>query len=371
MKQIIILFLALSIHYSNAQSNHELVKKTLQNYIVGSSYNKLDLLESAFSEEATLYLNGRDGFKTYSPKEYIGFFKNSKPGKFNGRYGEILEINVSDDIATAKAEILIPQRQWRYIDLFLLRKFQDGWKIISKTATRQDSNETGDKILFVVSNVDFYPSTQIPTGNSFDEIIIAHKEFTRAGLNIDFVSPKGGAVPLAYLNTSDALQKKSLYNSELMYALKHTKTPDQIHASDYKAIYYVGGGSAMFDTPINKPIQNLAISIYENQNGIVGAVCHGTAGIAFLKTSDGKYLVEGKRVNGFPEDHENKTKAYFKTFPFLIRETIEEHGGKFYFSEPRDTHVEVDGRLVTGQNPSSVKRLTEEIIKLINLNAKS
>lgn len=115
------------------------IEQTLHNYIEGSSYNKLDLLESAFANDATLYLTGRDGvFKVYTPKDYLGFFKNGETGKFNGRDGKILGIEVVKDIATAKVEIAGPERKWVYIDLFLLKKFENGWKIISKTATRVD-----------------------------------------------------------------------------------------------------------------------------------------------------------------------------------------------------------------------------------------
>ena len=126
-----------------ALSTDSLIEKTLQNYIEGSSYNKLDLLESAFAENATLYLTNRDGvFKRYTPKEYVTFFKNREEGEFNGRIGKVLAIETIKDIATAKVEIAGPDRAWVYIDLFLLKKFEDGWKIISKTATRVDDNKT-------------------------------------------------------------------------------------------------------------------------------------------------------------------------------------------------------------------------------------
>jgi len=127
--------------FSNAQSECVQVEKALQNYMEGSSYNKLDMLEQAFTEDATLYLTNRDGiFKRYTPKEYADFFKNKEYGTFNNRYAKVLAIEVVKDIATAKVEIAGPERQWVYIDLFLLKKFEDGWKIISKTATRIDEN---------------------------------------------------------------------------------------------------------------------------------------------------------------------------------------------------------------------------------------
>lgn len=130
------------VQFSNAQSECTQVEDALQKYMEGSSYNKLDLLESAFTDDATLYLTNRDGlFKRYTPKEYSGFFKNREPGTFNERYAKVLAIEVIEDIATAKVEIAGPDRKWVYIDLFLLKKFEDGWKIISKTATRVDKNE--------------------------------------------------------------------------------------------------------------------------------------------------------------------------------------------------------------------------------------
>ncbi|MDE1208173.1 nuclear transport factor 2 family protein [Tenacibaculum larymnensis] len=348
-------------------SDKELIEQTLNNYIEGSSYNKLNILKESFSKDATLYLTGKNGFKQYSPDEYTNFFSPDKKGKFNGRIGEIISIDITKDIATAKVEILIPNRKWRFIDLFLLKKFTNQWKIISKTATRESSNETGNKILFVVSNTDYYLGTAIPTGNSFDEIILAYEMFKDAGFNIDVISPKGGAIPLKYLNTSENKKKEYLYDSDFMYALKNTKKPTHVHSTDYKAIYYVGGGSAMFNVPKNKEIQKIAIDIYEKQKGVISAVCHGTAGIVYLKKSNGEYLVKNKRVNGFPEDYEKKDRAYFKSFPFLIRNTIEKHGGKFFYSSsPLEAHVEVDGRLVTGQNPASVPKLVNEVIKIVN-----
>ena len=141
MKNYILLFaIALTFQLTNAQSECVKIEETLQKYMEGSSYNKLELLESAFTENATLYLTLRDGnFKPITPKDYVGFFKNGEAGKFNGREAEVLAIEVVKDIATAKVRIAFPKNDMVYIDLFLLKKFENDWKIISKTATRVDN----------------------------------------------------------------------------------------------------------------------------------------------------------------------------------------------------------------------------------------
>lgn len=140
MKKVIVVCIVIfGFQISQGQTQTEAIAKTLQKYMEGSSYNKLELLESAFTQNATLYLTGREGdFKRYTPKEYAAFFKNKKKGEFNGRVAKILAIEVIKDIATAKVEIAGSNRSWVYIDLFLLKKIEKEWKIISKTATRVD-----------------------------------------------------------------------------------------------------------------------------------------------------------------------------------------------------------------------------------------
>ncbi len=367
MKKITLLFvLLIAFQNMQAQSEKSLVEKTIQNYINGSSYNLVAQLKSAFAKDASLYLKRKNSqMRIVSPETYTSWFNNASPGKFNGRIGKVLSIDVQGDIATAKAEILFTSKGTRYIDLFLLNKKKDGWKIISKTASGGKTIKRGYKIVFFVSNKHFYGNTKISTGNSYSEIVNAYDEFVKAGYTVDFVSPKGGAISLAYINTSDPIGKKYLYDKDFMYALKHTKMPNEVNAKEYKAVYYVGGGSAMFDVPINKEIQRIAMDVYEKNNGVISAVCHGTAGILNLKTSNGAYLVKGKTVNGYPDVYENKTKPRFKTFPFLITKTVEERGGKFVFSARNSEHVEVDGRLVTGQNFVSSKAVALKIIELL------
>jgi putative intracellular protease/amidase len=150
-----------------------------------------------------------------------------------------------------------------------------------------------------------------------------------------------------------------------MYALKNTRTPNEITASEYKAVHYVGGGNAMYGVAKNSMIQNISMEIYEEHSGIISSVCHGTAGIAFLKKTNGEYLVSGKNISGYPNEYENFSKAYFKQFPFKITETIKKHGGKFNYSPRNTKHIEVDGRVVTGQNYLSSSAVAQEIINII------
>jgi putative intracellular protease/amidase len=121
----------------------------------------------------------------------------------------------------------------------------------------------------------------------------------------------------------------------------------------------------MYGVPENKHIQRITMTIYEKYNGIVSSVCHGTAGIVNLKTQDGEFLVKGKRISGYPDAYENQSKAYFKQFPFLIQQTIESRGGQFFYSPRNNAHVEVDERIVTGQNHLSSSLVAEKMIQIL------
>lgn len=105
------------------------------------------------------------------------------------------------------------------------------------------------------------------------------------------------------------------------------------------------------------------MKIYENRHAIVYFVSHGTAGIVHLKTKNGKYLVVGKTVNGYPDAFEQEGAKYFSHFPFLITKAIEERGGFFKYSATNSVYVEEDDSLITGQNNLSPRHLALRTIE--------
>lgn len=368
VKQLCVLFLLMLSSFSQAKvENKQAIINVLNNYIEGTSEHQPEKIKSAFYAEADLFLEkSNQPIWRVAVGDYASWF--SKPVKQNTptRVGEILNIDIENNIATAKVEILQPHKSLRWVDLFLLKKLPSGWKVISKTATKEKQNINAQRVLFIVSNAHFHGDTQLPAGVSFGEIVKAFDTFKQAGYTVDFVSPEGGAIPLAYINTAIPIHKKYLYNRDFMYAIGNTRTPEQIAAKDYRAVHYIGGTNAMYGVAENKALQEISMEIYEEHNGVISSVCHGTAGIVNLKTKNGEYLVKDKIISGYPEAYENQTKAYFKEFPFLIQQTIESRGGTFKYSKRNTPHVEVDGRIVTGQNHLSSTLVAKEMIKILN-----
>lgn len=352
--------------YGEFESEERAIRSTLNRYINGTSYNHPNEVKKAFHETANLYLSRKDEPHWIVPSdEYASWFGKGKLGEYTGRIGEIISMDVSGETASAKVEILMPAQQLRFVDQFLLKKFDSEWKIIAKTASRATANNHGMRILFILSSQAFHGTSDIPAGASFSEIVNAYDEFKRHGYTVDFVTPDGGAIPVVYINTSENLHRQYIYDQDFMYALGHSKKPEDIEPARYKAVHYIGGSNAMYGVADNTELQDISMEVYERFDGIVSSVCHGTAGIVNLKKQDGTYLVAGKRVVGYPEDYENQTADYFKQFPLLIGQTVRNHNGDFRFGPRNKAFVEVDGRLITGQNHLSSRLVARKIIEAI------
>ncbi|BBO71435.1 hypothetical protein DSCA_53650 [Desulfosarcina alkanivorans] len=52
--------------------------------------------------------------------------------------------------------------------------------------------------------------------------------------------------------------------------------------------------------------------------------------------------------------------------PFLLQNKLIERGAVHIYGEPWKENVVVDGRLITGQNPASAKKVADMIIQQLN-----
>jgi len=364
LRSFLVVILLHSLFLVNAQNETAAISEVLKLYETGTAYNYPEKIKSAFLPEANMFLDHKDKpLFIMKVEEYAARMDASKAGEFNGRVTNVLSIEQFEGIATVKLEVLLPEANLRFIDFLLLKKLENGWKIISKTAASESTEMNGENVLLIVSNVSKQGDSDLPAGNSFSEIVIAYDEYKKAGYHVDIVSPKGGKIPLAYINPADPLQLQYLYDSDFMYAIGNTKTPNQIKPDDYSIVQFTGGSAPIFDIPQNQELQNVAMNIYE-QNGVIVAVCHGTAGIVNLKMKDGDYLIKNKRVNGVPDSHESKQLPHYKQYPFIIENRLKQRGGNFYHSKIGTPHMEVDGRLVTGQNSLSSEMVTKKSIEI-------
>jgi len=228
-------------------------------------------------------------------------------------------------------------------------------------AQTKKSKNMKKKILFVVTSHDKKGSTGEDTGYYLGEVSHPWEVLHKAGYEIDFVSPKGGTPPIDGFDLKDPVNKEFWENKEYKNKIDHSMTPAQVNPKEYSTIFYAGGHGAMWDFADNKELADIASKIYEN-GGIVAAVCHGPAGLVNIKLNNGKYLVDGKKINAFTNEEESEVKLT-NIVPFLLEDKLKERGAKFEKSGLWQNHVVADQRVITGQNPQSAKSVGEAIVK--------
>lgn len=231
-------------------------------------------------------------------------------------------------------------------------------------AQHQKTSHMKKKILFVVTSHDKKGNTGEDTGYYLGEVSHPWEVLHQAGYEIDFVSPKGGTPPVDGFDLKDPVNKEFLENKEYKNKIDHSLTPSQVNPKDYSTIFYAGGHGAMWDFADNTELADIASTIYEN-GGIVAGVCHGPAGLVNIKLKNGKYLVDGKKINAFTNEEESEVKLT-DVIPFLLENKLKERGAKFEKSGLWQNHVIADQRVITGQNPQSAKSVGEAILKELN-----
>lgn len=220
------------------------------------------------------------------------------------------------------------------------------------------------KILIVLTSNSTLGSTGNDTGFYLPEVTHPYEVFAQAGFEIDFVSPKGGKAPMTEIDLEDPLNKAFLENPKRVAQVEQTLTPTQVDPNQYNAIFYTGGHGTMWDFPDNEQLAQIAAAIY-GQGGVVGAVCHGPAGLVNIKLSNGKSLVAGKTVSSFTNQEEAAVELT-EVVPFLLESKLVECGAKFSKAANFQAHVVVSERLVTGQNPASAAGVGERMTALVN-----
>ena len=119
----------------------------------------------------------------------------------------------------------------------------------------------------------------------------------------------------------------------------------------------------MWDMPDN-PTSIALIEAFVKAGKPVGAVCHAPAAFVNVHGKNGQYLVQGKRMTGFT-NAEEKAVGLSEIVPFLLEDRLKERGGLYSKGANWAPHVQVDGKLVTGQNPASSGPAAKELLRLL------
>ena len=236
------------------------------------------------------------------------------------------------------------------------------------SATACAAGESG-KVLMIFSNG--APMGNATVKNNLWEYAEPHHVFVMHGYIVDFVSPRGGPVPFSL--DEDENDHPGMVSYTIKYEGFRTKAdntfrPEQVRADDYVAVFIGGGGGSLFDVAGDARLLSIIAHIYES-GGIVGGGGHGPGSFGDVKLSNGRYLVAGKRVTGFPNESEARSKWTDggKLLPFRVEDRLRARGAMFLTkADLADKHdVVIDQRMVTTMFLPSSAIVAQEMVNLL------
>lgn len=220
------------------------------------------------------------------------------------------------------------------------------------------------KVLIIATSHDILGDTNVKTGAWLEEISIPYYAFRDAGAEITISSPKGGRIPLDPKSQSVILStystRKFMKDAEAMKFICDARKLEEINAYDFDFVFITGGHGAMWDLADND-ILNLLLESFYNQGKLIGAVCHGVAGLMALKNIKGESLINGKKLTCFSNSEEGSV-GLCATVPFLLESRLHSLGGIYSKDENHTGHVVADGNIITGQNAASSNGVVEKML---------
>ncbi|WP_027132910.1 type 1 glutamine amidotransferase domain-containing protein [Geminicoccus roseus] len=227
------------------------------------------------------------------------------------------------------------------------------------------------KVLMILTSHDQLGDTGHKTGFWLEELAAPYYVFKDAGAEITLASPKGGQPPLDPKSSAPDSQTEATRRFEAddtaSAQLASTEKLSEVQADRFDALFIPGGHGPMWDLAGDAT----SIKLIENfvaASKPLAAICHGPAALTEARRSDGAWLVQGRKVTGFTNGEEAAV-GLEKVVPFLLEDRLQERGGVFRKKGDFEPHVEVDGQLVTGQNPASSEPAARALLELAGRGA--
>lgn len=223
------------------------------------------------------------------------------------------------------------------------------------------------KILMILTSHAKLGDTGKKTGFWLEEFAAPYYVLLDAGAAITLASPAGGQPPLdpqsdapdAWTEATARFKK----DDAAKRALANTTKLAEIDAIGFDAVFFPGGHGPLWDLAENEDCKRI-IEMFMAEDRPLAAVCHAPAIFRHTKGADGKPSVSGRRVTGFTNTEEEGV-GLTEVVPFLLEDMLKANGGLYEKGSDWVSHVVVDGKLVTGQNPASSEAAAWELLKLL------
>lgn len=220
------------------------------------------------------------------------------------------------------------------------------------------------KILMIVTSHKELENTDSTTGLWIGEFTDPYYEFIDEGYLVTLASPKGGRPPIDPMSelteNITGSNRRFQKDAEAQKVLDTSFRLEEVNHSQFDAVFFPGGHGPIFDLASNDISGKLILDFLSNGKP-VASVCHGPA--ALIKAAEiDPSILKGKRVTGFSNTEETLVMRS-DNIPYQLEDRLKELDTDYRKGMiPFLSHTEVDGLLITGQNPLSAGPTAKALI---------
>lgn len=210
-------------------------------------------------------------------------------------------------------------------------------------------------------------NTDTTTGLWIGEFTDPYYEFIEKGYKVQLASPNGGKPPIDPMSelteNITSSNRRFIDDHEAQTALENTLKLENVSSVDFDGVFYPGGHGPIFDLASNENSGQLILDFLASRKP-VALVCHGPAALIKAAEMDPS-IIAGKRVTGFSNAEETLAMKA-NNIPYTLEDRFKELGADYRTGTvPFLSHIEIDGLLITGQNPMSAGPTANALIDLL------
>lgn len=239
------------------------------------------------------------------------------------------------------------------------------------------------RVAIVIANPAVSTTTGWPVGFWWSELTHPYLAFHDAGYEVSVFSPAGGACQADGMSdpndasgysSTDLISQGFIHTPSLKALIDDTRKVAEIDVTAFDAILVAGGQAPMFTFEGATELHEKFAAFFE-AGKVAAALCHGSAILAYAKTSTGEYIAKGRTVTGFANVEEdfadNAVWSYGllprdqHVMPWRIEDRLEAIGANYVQGGLWRSFAVRDGNLVTGQQNFSGAETARLVIEAL------
>lgn len=239
------------------------------------------------------------------------------------------------------------------------------------------------RVALVIANPAVSSTTGWPVGFWWSELAHPYHAFTEAGYETQVFSPAGGACRADAMSDpddasgyskADLISRGFIHTPELRALIDDTRPVSAIDVDAFDAILVAGGQAPMFTFEAATDLHTTFAAFFE-AGKVAAALCHGSAILAYARTSQGEFVAKGRTVTGFANVEEdfadNAVWSYGMlprdrhVMPWRIEDRLRALGANYVQGGLWRSFAVRDGNLVTGQQNFSGAETARLVIEAL------